>query len=549
MTQTGRLGRSLCLVLVVLGALFGARQAAAAQERTKAPEGEPSLTLQRAEDAVLLAFAGLPVASARQDKAKGEILLRFERALPGAAAQTWPDKLSAFGSPFAYATPGFDSLLIVLDAPAEIAMRRGDSGRDTGGAPVFMIRIAAPTAPPGQAGEEDSGAVRVQIQQARLLWRQGKREEARTLLGTLEQRHPNHPGVLRTRADFEREAGDWRAAAERLERAIAQRPEDEGLSRARSELLRTQGSRIALETERQTLEDGDEQESLRLRGQVHITDRLTLVLRGERRRLEDEELLAPDGEIIDLDRTRMKGEIGLAWRHDWGLTTLSVLPAEGSIGGHLSHEIETGFGTLGFAADYRRPYWDLVEGLAFGATRDAATLSLRSSLLDGLSTEIEGRLGRYSYDTEDDAGRFVGFRAAVRYGRDLGFAYGGIGLSVDGEYVDEVLVRQDPFGTDFTPLPLDDREVYAVDLGLSGRTFERLDWSVYGGYAYDRFANDGPFGGVTLAYRLSDALDLTLSASHSRVNGRGESDGGALTRIGAGLVVHLPFLREGARRD
>jgi hypothetical protein len=84
------------------------------------------------------------------------------------------------------------------------------------------------------------------------------------------------------------------------------------------------------------------------------------------------------------------------------------------------------------------------------------------------------------------------------------------------------------------PLSLRDREVHAFGGSFSDDWGKGFWFDAYGGYAIDRYANRGPYGGLALRFTPVPGLDLTLGGRYSTVADR---EGGAPNKVTAGLKL------------
>ena len=84
------------------------------------------------------------------------------------------------------------------------------------------------------------------------------------------------------------------------------------------------------------------------------------------------------------------------------------------------------------------------------------------------------------------------------------------------------------------PLSLRDREVHSFGGSFSGAWDAGFWFDLYGGYAIDRYANRGPFGGIGLRFTPSPGWDVMLGGRYSTV---ADKEGGAPNKVSAGLKL------------
>jgi hypothetical protein len=71
--------------------------------------------------------------------------------------------------------------------------------------------------------------------------------------------------------------------------------------------------------------------------------------------------------------------------------------------------------------------------------------------------------------------------------------------------------------------------VHALSASASAALSRGLWLDLYGGWAVDRYADNGPFGGIALRYIPVDGLEISAGASHSTISASQGSSGGVTT--------------------
>ena len=484
-----------------------------------APQKQAFAVISQSPVAVVK-FRALKLASARQDAKMHEIALRFtgpvDEGLFLKLQNVLPDWVE-------FSFSGYDSAVIRAKRAVDFQTRTEEDG--------FSLRmVPAPGA--------DEGERRVDLQAARLAAAEGEDEKAREMLARLHRDAPEDTDVLVTAAGLEAARGNDALAYSLYDRAAAQRPGDQMLAEQRNEAGRAASSYLALRPSYQTVEDGDEQIGVLTDGRVTFGHG-AVTFAAEYRRLKDDEIRHLDGTVGPVDDDHGRGELGLSYTEGGWTIEGAVLGSEETFGGRAALTYRTSALRLGLAGAYHEPYWDLPEGLAFGGERDRVALSTQQNFGNGFGGALGVSYNRYGVSDDDDVGSTAGVEASLSYFHDYDGLQLGLEYSLDAEYLQDIEERPDGFGGFFSPLPLGDREVHALSLSAGGRLTREMIASVYGGYAYDRYGADGPFGGIDLTFRPSDTFDLNLNASHSATTGRAGEDG-AVTRVGVGIVVHFP---------
>ena len=234
-----------------------------------------------------------------------------------------------------------------------------------------------------------------------------------------------------------------------------------------------------------------------------------------------------NGTIVPFNKNDMSGSMGLGIPVGDAVATAEVLYGRSGAGGRLGLGETQRTWQLGLLATYHAPYTDTAEAVADRAERDTGALYASGEILDGLWGEAELDATRYGVHADADVARTAGFHANLRYDFDgwpLSVSYDG-----DGEYVlhDHKYAGVAP--SPFLPLSIHDREMHAFS-GAFSEAWDRTLWfDLYGGYAIDRYSDDGPFGGVALRFTPASGLDLMLNGRYSKVAERQGEEGNVLS--------------------
>jgi len=243
-----------------------------------------------------------------------------------------------------------------------------------------------------------------------------------------------------------------------------------------------------------------------------------------------------NGTIVPIDKNDLSGSLGLGIPVGDAVATAEALYGRSGAGGRLGISETAQTWRLGLLVAYHAPYSDTAEAVADRGERDAASLYASGEILEGLWGTAELNATRYGVRGDSDVAGTAGFHANLRYqfdGSPLSVSYDG-----DGEYVLNVNKLPGVAPTPFVPLSIHDREVHAFS-GAFSEDWERTVWlDVYGGYAIDRYSDEGPFGGIALRFTPTSGLDLALNGRYSKVAERQGEQGNV---VSAGLTLTYAF--------
>lgn len=466
-------------------------------------------------------FENIGISGAETGEDEVEMTLRFDGALDGAQAEKLASALPRW---IAYATPGYDSLLIRTRKKAAFSVTRSGTG--------FVLRIAW-AADPAEASREN-------MQRLRLLTMTGETTRARALLADLRKLPAEGDRLDRAEAELRVAERDRRGGLAIYEQLAAANPSDLGLRRSVTELRKDLSDEVQIGLLRQSVEDGDTQTRLTLRGRADVGPVSAVRAELETVALQDNSVLRPDGviESVDTAKTRLRAsyDVEAGGGVIWSAVLHGGAPGLG-IGGEVAwrgpkHDI-----TL--RAAYHEPFFGFVETIANDGARDGveASIVLRGSRHWSAGATLG--YNRYALDGIDEAAATTALDAFARYETPVSdrttliFAY-----TLDAEYVGDVAIRMDGLGAAFAPLPVSDREVHSLGVGVYAEWDGGISLDAMAGYAYDRYSEGGVFARASLDYEITQAWRAFASASYAEVNTRG-TGGGAVTSGGIGLVYSL----------
>lgn len=209
-------------------------------------------------------------------------------------------------------------------------------------------------------------------------------------------------------------------------------------------------------------------------------------------------------------------------------------------GGRIGYFDNWQGGDFQMAAIYHEPYVETAEGIADHASRDEARIAFSQRLMPGLWGRAELRTTRYGVRGDTNIAHTAGFDASLRYAQKIfGGLTAGLTYEVSGDYV---FRRHKYLGlspTPFNPLSIRTREIHAGSASLGIPLGLDLSADLYGGYAYDRYGEKGPFGGGEIRYHAAPGFDVALSGSYTKVSKR-QGVTGAETTAGLKLIYKIP---------
>ena len=498
--------------------------------RSSAPNGQSklikvpaaqSITARDIGAAAEVSFVNIGTTGAETGADGLETTLRFDGPLDGQAAEKIASLLPRW---IAYATPGYDSLLIRTRRKAAFGVTRNDEG--------FVLRISW-AADPGDVARDN-------LQRLRLLTMTGETTRARAILNDLRRLKTDANTLDRAEAELLVAERDRRAALRKYEELESANPGDLGLRRSASSLRRDLSDYVETEVLRQSVEDGDVQTRVALRGRADIGPASSMSAEISTVHLDDDIALRSDGTIIAYDgaKTKLRAsyDVDSGGGVAWSAILYAGAPGMGA-GGEIgwrraSHE-------LVLRASYNEPFFSFVESIVNDGVRHQVEASLLLRGARHWSAGATAAYNRYDLNNVDSAATTLAIDGFARYETPLDdrvtliFSY-----ALDAEYVGSVAVRTDALSAAFQPLPLSDREVHSLGVGLYAEWERGFSADAIVGYSYDRYAEGGAFARANLNYDVSDRWRAFANASYAQVNSRG-TGGGAVTAGGVGLTYRF----------
>jgi hypothetical protein len=159
-------------------------------------------------------------------------------------------------------------------------------------------------------------------------------------------------------------------------------------------------------------------------------------------------------------------------------------------------------GRLHLQVEYRRPFWEFVEGIAGYGTRDRAEFHRNQRLGRYLDARVTVAANRYGLNGDDNVARSAGLDGG------LTFVFLRSNPFVAAEYAFDIensrFVRPET-------VPLVSREVHSAILSSQVRLSRHVVAEGYGGYSWDRLGGRGPFQGGRLTSGGPGRLGFQIS--------------------------------------
>src|SRR5262249_38185442 len=157
-------------------------------------------------------------------------------------------------------------------------------------------------------------------------------------------------------------------------------------------------------------------------------------------------------------------------------------------------------------AAWHEPYVYTSEDVAYRAEMDYSSIFASGEIFDGLWAAGEVRATRYGIKGDENVASTAAFHAGLRYAID-GWPFT-LDYDADGQYLLHPRQYAGMPPTPFVPLSIRTREVHAFGGSFSDDWGKDIWFDAYGGYAIDRYANRGPYGGLGLRFTPAPGLDL-----------------------------------------
>ncbi len=367
-----------------------------------------------------------------------ELFIHFDRALgapaPEELAREFPNWIEGISF-------GYDSMLLRTAQN----MNFNVEGREND---VLIEMTPSGEDPPISAASERVAQLRLGLLQAQLLLTTGHDKAALVLLRGLASRHPGEPQVAATMAEAELRYGRWVRAKRLYDNVLKIDPGNDEVPRRRDYALRDHFSRIRVDIDRKRVRGGQSEDIVELSGHHLFSDSLRVGFSAARNQIRVRDVFTGE---------QSHGEVYVQHDAETGISIRSgLLGGPSGWGATGQFQQPDSSGKFQVQADYRRPYWEFVEGLIGGGTRDRIEVRREQRVLSRSTARFTAAANRYGLGHRANLANSVGFDGALthllrRIDPLLGFEY-----AVDGEYRRFVAPSQ--------PLPLVSREVHALNV-------------------------------------------------------------------------------------
>ncbi len=434
---------------------------------------------------------------------------------------------------------GYDSILLRAAPGVAIRVKAGDAG------PRLVLH---PHAAPPDPAAADAEELRLGLLEAQVLVLGGSRRAARERLETLRREHPDNAEAAGALAGVETGAGRWLKGLALYQEAARLDPDNAVWPAQAAHLAHEHASRIVQDVDWRRVEGGETLVAARTMGDLRLGLHTRLGAAVEVARLSAPAVRSPDGTVAGFRGLRQRGQVEIRHETEEGAAYVGRLffGARGPGFGAGWEWPDDGGRTLA-AAEWNRPNWLYVEGVAFDGARDRLSVARTQTLDAAWSGRIEIGLNRYRIAGTPVA-RTVAIDGQIRAVPFPSLPFLSAAYALNAEYAQSVRTRAGPDGAPFQPLAVSDREVHAgtVNLdavlagepaegGAAGGAWTAPAWTaptwiaptwtahVYGGYGIDRFGRAGPLAGFVSTVR-SGAWDFQLRGSYvDRIGRTGET--------------------------
>ena len=479
----------------ILRAAFAALALFCAAADARAEPAEASLTIVSRAPVAEIRVRGVSLRSVRADDAQNTAAFDFNAPVSDAMFEKLADDLPDWIE-MAYA--GYDNAVIRAKRPVTFLTRTESDG--------FTLRIMAraestppaPPAPPALRGADDTAP-------------------------PPDKTCDCHPLFYDTHA--------FRPVASIYARAATERPFD-AILRGEYDAVRNGPSSVVLvDSDWRHSKNGTNYSAV-VRARLDVSDGIKIVAELRDVLVNAKSTRQPGGLFAPFNTNDVSGSLGLAVPLESGGVTAEALYGRSGFGARIGVRGASDGILYGGRAAWHEPYVYTSEDIAYRAEMDYSSIFASGEIFDGLWAAGEVRATRYGIKGDQNVADTAAFHAGLRYtfdGWPLSLDY-----DADGEYLLHSHLYAGAPPTPFVPLAIRDREVHAFGGSFSDDWGSGLWFDAYGGYAIDRYANRGPYGGLGLRFTPAPGFDLTLGGRYSTVADR---EGGAINKVQAGLKL------------
>jgi hypothetical protein len=495
-------------VCLVVGFLFAFSAPAFAGGVVTASFDKPSNTLKL----VVNWKDGLRIKTQSHDN---EMVIGFDR---GIDVRGLEDAIKASDGLLVNGSYGYDSLL--LQSREDRFFRIVSQGNEI----LLMVDASAEKA--DAPTEEDR--IRMQLLDARLQRETGHNPKAMDTLKTLDAKYPEHVQVSFQNGITEEYLERWRDAHTHLLKAHRNAPQNEDVAAILHRVWEKERPRVKLDHEWEHRGSTADLHVTTLSGHAYLKPYTRIGVTSELNRFDTDPIRRANGVIEATDGVRHRNELYLQHAYEGGdMARASLYAGSNAVGAGAQYRLADDYGSTRLYAEYQRPNWDFIEGIAESAVRDRVGVDRRFVITPRLYAGLGGALNRYDLENDDDVARTVSWNGNVRYQIYPGDPILTLGYAIDGEYRKDEMLKLDAGGVQYLPLPLRSREIHFVDVSAYKEINEDLVLQGYLGYGYDRLGDSGPAIGGSVTKSVGDHFEAQARASHSL-----SVDGADVDRVG-----------------
>lgn len=442
----------------------------------------------------------------RIDSKLDERLLTFSRPLGEPDFSRVTERLAAFVRDLRF---GYDTVLLIL-APGV----RAEIERESQGVTVRFSHLA-PDMSSSAAPPPSDGDWRLDYLHAVALLESGDAQSAQRQLRRLARVYPEEPQILTALARATEQLGDWSGAFSLYGTAASLSAGSHAAAEARDRLWLAHGDQVRAELGHRSTDGADDQDILRVTGRALLSARTRVFTALEHRALQAPGVQRANGVTQSIDVSRTRGEFGVEqWRGPHrGQLSLLLGPDSAGLGLRLATGPQTRQGWL--EASVNEPYWEYVEGLADGATRDRLAAGVRGEVAQVWQGAFSVNAHRYAMEDVGEVAESVGIAASLGYAVHRNTVTWLAIYRLDAEYFSDVAQRTAADERRFEPLPATSREVHAFGVEFGRSETSPIHYNLGAGYSIDRKGPDAPYLALQLDYVPTAQVLVGLRASYS----------------------------------
>ncbi|MBV8939455.1 MAG: tetratricopeptide repeat protein [Alphaproteobacteria bacterium] len=400
-----------------------------------------------------------------------------------------------------YVSEGYRQVLITAKPGYTLTLNR-----DAAGTPMLVATPAATDEARRQM------RLRYELLAARVELETGQVYAANERLNALMPDYPQDTQLMGFAANAAYYGGNWHRAQELLDTARPLAPENEDIALLERDIRRSNSPHVLVDEE--WVQRGSISHEWITTGSAsaNASKKLEVGVIGQDDHVTEKNVRRANGRIGSFSGNAPRGEIFARYHTDESWAKASLFANGHTPGLGLYYEFLNPLGKSGAEVEYHRSYWEYVEGVLDGATRDRISVWHEIQPSTQWDIKLEPGVNRYNTARFDDVGSSLSLTGKVVYRpvEDIPYLY--IAYGLDAEYFRDKRYRQDAFGIAYQPLPVRTREIHFLSLN-SGYEFSR-DTYAQGmlGYAYDRHGGSGPVVEARLTHEFTDQLDVQLRA-------------------------------------